>query len=118
MIMEHSFALYSHDWAEYLMLIGIQTIVPKQPHKELCKEAMTEVDIPMRKDTHNDVIRQTDMAMKDIWQIGQVVYPNGVTVIDQRDTGTTLETRIKVLIRRQHRVPRFPDWVRKLTSQN
>ena len=66
MIMEHSFALYSHDWAEYLMLIGIQTILPKQPHKELCKEAMTEVDIPMRKETHNDVIRQMDMALGDI----------------------------------------------------
>lgn len=114
-ILEQSLAVYSHDWKDYLFILGIQTILQKKPHKELCKDAMIEVDIPIRKNAHNDVRRQADKAILDIWQTAQIVYPNGVTIVDQRESEAIIETRVKVLIGRAHGIPREPDWQRKIT---
>ena len=114
-ILEHSYAIYSHNWEDYILLTGIRTSVPKQPHKELCYQARLEIDIPIRKNVHNDVRRQAELALNSICQIGQMVYPKGASVVDQRITDSVIETRIKVQIGEAHGIVKDPGWKRKMT---
>ena len=114
-ILEHSYAIYSHNWQDYLMLFGIRTSIPKQPHKELCYQARLEIDIPIRKGANDEVRRQAELALTEICRIGQLVYPNGASTVDQRATDSVIETRIKVKIGEAHGIVKDPGWRRKMT---
>ena len=115
-VFEHSYELYSHQKDEYLVHCGVQTILPKGPHSGRCLYATMEIDLPIRKDAAIDIRSWTEKTLYDISTIAQSIYPNGISVIDQREAELAIETKIKTIIGRpMGDIPREPGWVRKET---
>ena len=95
---QHSLKVYVHDMENYVINTGVQMLLPKQPHDVMCANALLEIDVPIRTDAPSNLKEFTETILHQVVQMTQNLDPIGISVVDQRETRSLTETKVKVII--------------------
>lgn len=105
---EHMIVMYSQNDRDYLMNAGVQVKVPRGKHHIGCQYTWIDIDIPVRLKAKGIIHAIAEQAILRTIETVQAISQEGITVVDQRRNGSTIEHRIKIVLG-PLRVPMIPD---------
>ena len=107
-VQEHVIAVYSHDKGEYLMFAGVQLKLTSRTHILPCRHVVIQVDIPYRRYAPPIVQAIGEATMLCVQDMLRRINTEGLSVIDRRETSTTVEYRSKTILG-PRQIPMAPD---------